>query len=215
MIEAAALDLDGTLLNSEQVWYEIHRDVFRTYGIIITPKLYKECWIKTNKGAAGLCKEFGIPLEEIRAQKRTKWEERKMDVQLMPGAQELIERLYQNFRLAVVSSSYRQSVQTALREILRAEDKIEVVVAYEDITNTKPDPEPYRKGRMLLGLQPHQCIAIEDAEKGVISATEDGLHCIAVPNEWTSDGDFSRADAVVKSLNDITLEMIEEISNKP
>jgi len=60
-------------------------------------------------------------------------------------------------------------------------------------------------------MEPPRCVVIEDAQMGVEAAYFAGMKCIAVPNEHTASSDFSKATAVVSSLDDITLEFIDSL----
>ena len=77
------------------------------------------------------------------------------------------------------------------------------VVASGDFTHSKPDPEPYLIGIERCGYPAHECLAIEDSERGVLAAKRAGLTCWAIPSAMTNDGDFSNADRVLDSLQDV------------
>ncbi len=78
-----------------------------------------------------------------------------------------------------------------------------VIVAKEDCTKFKPDPEPYLITAKKLGVQPEYCVVIEDSEAGVSAAKSANMYCVAIPNKHTKNQDFSHADKVVTSVKDI------------
>ena len=77
------------------------------------------------------------------------------------------------------------------------------VVASGDFSNSKPHPEPYLIGIERCGYPAHECLAIEDSERGVLAAKRAGVTCWAIPSAMTKDGDFSKADRVLESIEDV------------
>ena len=77
------------------------------------------------------------------------------------------------------------------------------IITSDDFTCSKPHPEPYLLGIRHSGYNANQCIAIEDSERGVIAAKNANLFCLAIPNELTCKSDFSRADRILKNINEI------------
>ena len=77
------------------------------------------------------------------------------------------------------------------------------VITPNDYANSKPNPEPYLLGIKHSGYKDVECIAIEDSERGVISAKQANLYCIAVPNQMTISSDFSKADIIVNNIDEI------------
>ena len=77
------------------------------------------------------------------------------------------------------------------------------VITYEDVKNHKPYPDAYNLAIKLSKQSYLNCIAIEDSERGVIAAKNANLFCLAIPNELTCKSDFSRADRILKNINEI------------
>jgi len=107
-------------------------------------------------------------------------------------------------RLGMASSSSRAWVSGHLTR-LGLLDYFEVLRCAEDVEAVKPDPALYRAALEGLGLAPHEAIAIEDSAHGVLAAKRAGLYCVAVPNVVTRGLDFSQADRVLKSLDEVPL----------
>jgi HAD superfamily hydrolase (TIGR01509 family) len=124
---------------------------------------------------------------------------------------DLIKRLHdKKVPIAVTTSASRENTLLVL-EKAGIGGLFEVIVSKEDCKNLKPHPEPYLLTAEKLGINPKFCVVIEDTALGVQSAKEAGMMCIAIPNEYTKDQDFSRADVVVKSGKNVEaiLEFIE------
>jgi beta-phosphoglucomutase len=188
----------------------VHRNVFARYGVVITEEDHKNYWIRFSKGSEYVAKQHGLDYALIKPHMIEEQKRLAHKIQSLSYANELVDLLYSKFLLCVVSYSPRYVLENSIKQF-GMHQKMKAIVAYEDVTNNKPHPEPYIKGVQLMGFKPDECVAIGDTEKDVISAKNAGLKVIAIPNKWTEDCDFSRADKVVKSLKDITLEMIREI----
>ena len=85
------------------------------------------------------------------------------------------------------------------------------VVTRELYDNAKPAPDAYLTAAGRLDRLPRQCIVLEDSWRGVGAAHAAGCVCIAVPNELTAGQDFSLAALVVRSLDDVTLGLVEDL----
>jgi len=93
-------------------------------------------------------------------------------------------------------------VDTILRGLGIAE-RFRAVVGGTDVPCGKPPPDVYLRAAEELGFAPAQCAAIEDSATGVIAAKAAGLRAIVVPNRYTALQDLSRADAQVRSLEQV------------
>ena len=117
----------------------------------------------------------------------------------MPGAIELVEMLAGAFRIAVVSSSGRRTIDIIL-DRLQIIQLIDVIVSSEDVGQEKPSPEPYVLAAVRLGARNCRSVAFEDTEAGIQSAVRAGSRVIAVRHEFNRNHDFSDADLEVASL---------------
>ncbi|MGV8168507.1 MAG: HAD family hydrolase [Candidatus Nanoarchaeia archaeon] len=86
------------------------------------------------------------------------------------------------------------------------------IVTHEDCKRGKPFPDPYLTTANKLNINPQDCIAIEDTAIGIDAAKNAGMKCIAIPNDYTKNQDFSRADMVVTSAKDITLDLLQKLA---
>ena len=86
-----------------------------------------------------------------------------------------------------------------------------VVRTSDDVDEVKPNPALYGSAVEILGVAPHQAVAIEDSHNGMLGAKRAGLKCVAVPNPVTVSQDFSLADLRLDSLQGITLDSLLEL----
>ena len=96
--------------------------------------------------------------------------------------------------------------------IKRIPGKGSFVLTREDYEQTKPHPEPYLTAMQRHSLQPDRCIVVEDSERGLAAASAAGVDCIIVLNEWTKNGDFSDALAVLEQIGDVPDVILEHTS---
>lgn len=117
-------------------------------------------------------------------------------VQVMPGAPELVRSIPAG-RWGVVTSGSRLLAQNRLRYC--GLPVPEALVTSDDVTNGKPDPEPYLKGAQLLGFRSSECLVIEDAPAGIQSARAGGMKVIGMASTYAAER-LAEANAVIAKL---------------
>lgn len=213
MITTVIFDLDGLLADTEGLHFQSYREVLAQHGVDVTLEQYIEHWIRGGKGVTDWAREHGLTLDVplIRKQKYARYQELvELSVQPMQGAVELLQRLHNKRRLALASASHGNSVEWVLR-CLGITRYFEDVLSGDDVTRSKPFPDIFLKSAQNLKIDPAECVVLEDAERGVRAANSAGMKCIAIPNVYTRDNDFSLATKVVSSLDEVTLELLEKI----
>ena len=123
---------------------------------------------------------------------------------LRPGINRIVDEARgANLRLAVCSTSKLESV-LAVMDLMGAERKswFEQVLAGDVVSRKKPDPEVYLLVLERLGLEPGECVVVEDSQIGMTAALAAGMHCIVTTSVYTATEDFSGADRVVSELGD-------------
>jgi HAD superfamily hydrolase (TIGR01509 family) len=217
LITTVIFDLDGLLADTEPLHCQAYRDALLAEGIPLTEAEYCEHWVRSGKGIADWLAERGFthdPLALRRLKSRRYLDLLACELRPMPGALELLNRLHGRKKLGLASSSYRDAVDGVL-DGLGVARYFQAIVSGLDVARVKPDPEIFVAAAQQLDSSPSECLVIEDAEKGVIAAHRAGMHCIAVPNEYTRHHDFSKATRVCASLDDISLEFIASIQVNP
>ena len=123
----------------------------------------------------------------------------------------LVRALHGRKRLALATSSYRESATAVLARV-DVGRYLDVIATYESAPRRKPHPDVLLYVASQLGVPPDRCVALDDAEKGIVAAHAAGMKSIAVPTPDTRDNDFSRATLVVPSLDAVSLEMIDSLA---
>lgn len=206
MIEAILWDNDGVLVDSETLFFEMTRRFFAEAGLQVEAEYWGVEYLGNAKHSYQIAGELGLAPELIPPlldRRNAAFVERlRSSVPLMPKVRETIEALSGKVRLAIVTGSPRDKVTLmhAAHDLL---DHFEVIVTDDEITNAKPHPEPYLKAMELLGVEPSQCLAVEDSRRGLDSAVAAGLRCIAVPNALTRIQSFERAFAIEADVSGV------------
>lgn len=121
---------------------------------------------------------------------------------LRPGVKRLMkEAMDAGLRLGVCTTSNERAARAVAYGILK-EIEFEFVLAGDVVSKKKPDPAIYNLALQKTGLQPEQCIVIEDSRNGVLAAKAAGMHVVATTNVYTENEDLSEADIIVTTLGD-------------
>ncbi len=215
MISAAIFDLDGVVVDSEPLHYLSEKEMLSKRGVNLRRSDIKEIVGRTEmEGIQYLKDRFGLKdsAKQLYEEKQRIYKRMlRKAVKPRPGLFKLLNSLEdEGMTLAIASSAPRENIDIVLKA-LGIEDKFRAVVSGDDVERGKPSPDIFLLAAQRIGIKPKNCLAIEDAQNGVEAAKRAGMTCIAVPNQFTQDQDFSRADAVVQGLEDIDLNFIRSI----
>lgn len=212
MIKGILLDLDGLISDTEKLHMKAYQDAFWEKGVEITDKKYSSHWIQAGLGVRDLINEKNLNLEvETMRDLKKKYYDKLLDTQLkpMPYAKEFVEYFHKKLPMCVASGSLGMDVKKVL-ELLDLMKYLEFYLSHNDVENGKPHPEIWLKAADMMGLKPQECIALEDAEKGIVAANKAGVPVIAIPTIYTKDNNFSSADFLAKDLKE-AMEIIENL----
>jgi sugar-phosphatase len=126
-------------------------------------------------------------------------------VSVMPGAAELLKSVPEA-RWCVVTSGTRYLATARLK--LGNLPTPKVLVSADEVSKGKPDPEPYLMGAKLLGMNPVECLVIEDAPAGIRAAHAGGMKAIAITSTYTASA-LVEADTVIQKLAQIRVSILE------
>jgi HAD superfamily hydrolase (TIGR01509 family) len=212
-VRAVVFDLDGVLVDSEELWDVVRRRVAAEAGRSWPPEATRAMQgMSTAEWSAYLTGPVGIPVapEEVAATVVDRIAAQyDMRLPLLPGAVEVVERLGRRWPLGLASSSPRRLIDTVLESAGLAQ-RFQVSVSTEQVGAGKPSPAVYQTVVQRLGVDPSRAIAIEDSSNGLRSAADAGLGVLAVPNAAfpPSEDALALADVVVDSLDEITVALV-------
>ena len=184
-LPAAVLwDMDGTLVNTEPYWISAETELIESYGGSWT---HEEALQLVGSGlfnSADIIRAKGVdlPHQEIidRLTDRVMQQLVEFGIPWRPGARELLVDLKENgVPTALVTMSIGRMAHHVADHLGFV--GFDAVVAGDDVAESKPHPEPYLRGAELLGVDPAECVSIEDSEPGIRSAVAAGTVTIGVP----------------------------------
>jgi HAD superfamily hydrolase (TIGR01509 family) len=213
VIEATIFDLDGVLLDSEEVWDAVREAFVRERGGRYDAAVQRAMMgMSSREWARYLHDSAGVPDEPdaINAEVVERMLAAYRDhLPLVPGAAEAVARLAERFPLGLASSSNRPLIDTVL-ELAGLTDLFRATVSSEEVGRGKPAPDVYLETARRLAVAPDCCAAIEDSHAGIRSAHAAGMRVIAIPNpSYPPDDDaLAHADVVLSSLAELTPEAV-------
>ena len=208
MIEAVVFDLDGVIVDSEQVWDDVRERLVRERGGRWHDRAQADMMgMSSPEWSRYMQEELGLeqtPQEINDEVVRRLLERYEADLPLIDGAAEAVHRLAADFRLAVASSSNRPLIDAVL-ETAGIAGCFAATVSSEEVSRGKPSPDVYLEAARRLGVPPERCAAVEDSASGIRAAHAAGMLVVAYPNaHYPPDREaLALADAVVGSPAEI------------
>ena len=215
MIAAVVFDLDGVLIQTEEIWDEVREELARERGARYDAEAQRAMMgMSSLEWSAFMHDELGIPEppEQISAEVVWRMERRYRErLPLIDGAREAVERMAARWPLGLASSSNRPLIDAVL-ELAGLAEFFQVTVSSEEVARGKPAPDVYLEAARRLGVPPERCAAVEDSHSGIRSAKAARMRVIAVPNPSFPPGDeaLSEADVVLGSLAQLRPEIVAQ-----
>jgi HAD superfamily hydrolase (TIGR01509 family) len=213
VIEAVVFDLDGVLLQSEEVWDAVRERYVRERGGRYDAEVQRAMMgMSAPEWSQYLHEEAGVPddPDAINREVVTRMLEAYRDrLPLLPGAKEAVRVVAAAFPLALASSSNREVFEEVLR-LAGLTGCFQATVSSEEVARGKPAPDVYLEAARRLGAEPGHCAAVEDSHAGIRSAKSAGMRVVAIPNAaYPPDEEaLELADAVVRSLDELTVSVL-------
>jgi len=212
-LQAVLFDMDGLLVDTEPLWFEIESEVMARLG---------GDWSQADQaelvgGSLQTTLDYllGKATRPVSRERLARWmldgmvsRLNRSSVTLRPGAFDLLAEVRAaGAPYALVTSSERVIMDAVLRGTGL---EFPVTVCAEDVTRIKPDPEPYLLATKLLGVDPASSVVLEDSPNGVVAAEAAGCRVIAVPNVAPVPSAPGRV--IVDSLTEVNLGTLRELA---
>lgn len=213
MTDWIVFDLDGTLIESEQIWRDVRRDfACESGGEWHDDSQRAMMGMRTDEWAKYMHDSLRVPLapDVIKREITERVSARLVQkVPILPGADAALERLSGAFVLGLATSSALPVANAAL-EATGWRDYFKVVVSADSVARGKPAPDVYLRALERLKAEASRAVAIEDSANGIRSAHAAGLTVIAIPNrEFRPDpAALALASRIVDTLDDLKVETI-------
>ena len=217
MPAAVIFDLDGVLMDSEQLWNGAKEALVREAGGRWRDEAATTMMgMSSPEWAAYLHDELGVPMDVDAINRdvvRRMEEGYRRELPLLPGAGDAVRALAAHWPLGLASSSNRELIDLVL-ELAGFADAFRVTVSSEEVSRGKPAPDVYLETARRLEVAPEACVAIEDSSNGLRSAAAAGMAVIAVPNpHYAPAADaLALAAAAVPIVGDVTPALVRRVA---
>ena len=208
-VQAVVFDLDGILVQSEELWDAARRELAAEHGIE-WPDTATDAMMgmSSKEWSKYVHDEVGVPDPPEEINRRVlEWVEKRYreDLPWIPGAQEAVKRMATAFPLGLATSSNREIIDIVV-EVGGFEDLFQTTVSSEEVERGKPAPDVYLEAMRRMNVDPANTAAIEDSTNGLLSAHNAGMRVIAIPNDAHPPAEKGLAVA------DVVLDSIEKLS---
>jgi len=206
MLKGILFDMDGVLLDSEKFITQAGILMFAEKGYKVLASDFKPfTGMGENRFLGGVAEKYGIPfdIEKDKARAYAIYEEiTRGKLAPLKGVRDFIQRCKRkHLRLAVATSADEVKMRINLRETGLKEELFDTLVNGLEVVQKKPHPEIYLLAAARLGLDPANCLVVEDALSGMKAARAAGCKCLAITSSFSAK-EFGQADWVVKHLGE-------------
>lgn len=213
--QAIIFDMDGTLMETEEQWDVVRRQLAAENGIPWPEEATRAMMgMSTPEWGEYLAASVGLPMTATEAAEKTidaMAAHHQAGVELLPGAVESVRRMAAQYRLAIASSSPRRLIDAGV-EAMGIGDVLSATVSTEEVAAGKPAPDGFLRAAELLGVAPGKCVAVEDSTNGVLSALAAGMTVVCVPPAFHPPAEEVLArTTVLASLDELTIDLIASL----
>jgi HAD superfamily hydrolase (TIGR01509 family) len=208
-LEAVVLDMDGVLIEGEEVWDAVREGLVRERGGHWAPEATVAMMgMSSPEWSRYMAEELAVPMEPaaISAETVRRVAARYTEaLPLMDGAVEVVRELAGHWPLGLASSANRPIIELVLDRAGLA-GCFRATVSSEEVARGKPAPDVYLEAAARLGVAPQRCAAVEDSASGLRAAAAAGMWVVAVPNRRYPPPPelVQAADLVLADLRELT-----------
>ena len=213
--KAVLWDMDGTLINSEELHWLAWRETMTKEGLVITRDQFLSTFGQRNDsiipawlGSAATAER----IERIGETKENVYRDlvRQVGIAFEPGVASWLHRLQQHGWQQAIASAAPHANIDAILESLSAKHIFQAIVSAEDVHRGKPDPEVYLLAATRVGVPANRCIVVEDAVAGIEGARRAGMRSVGVSH----NGKDLHADVCVESLELLEPDAFDRLLNQ-
>lgn len=217
MLKAVLFDMDGVIIDSEPLHHKAYYGMFEEIGIEVSDILYESF---TGQATLNVCSQlvaiFNLnnqPTELVQIKRRifTGLFFSDPNLKLLDGVEDLIKDYYQNgLTLILASSASMQTINNVFNRF-ELDQYFEAKLSGADLKQSKPHPEIFLKAAETSGFNASECMVIEDSTNGIKAAHAAGIYCIAYQSTHSKNQNYSLADKVIGSFDEIKFESVKHL----
>jgi HAD superfamily hydrolase (TIGR01509 family) len=202
-MKAIIFDMDGLMVDSERLYQQAQEEITRQFNKTLPERArLKMMGRKPLESMKIFAEALDIPTDAeqlLETRNNIMREKYKNDLVPLPGLNHIIDAFYGKLKMAISTGAQEEFLDIVVDQ-LEIRNKFDVLQASDEIEQGKPHPEIYLKTCKKLGLNPGECIVLEDSLNGVLAGKRAGCYVIAVPSEYTKQENFDSADFVADDL---------------
>lgn len=215
-IRAILFDHDGTLVDSEMAHFEMWRNILKGFSVELSHEEYLDEYsgIPSETNAKLIAKNHSLDVspEELSLAKAEATSSYLSETAfpLMPGAYESVSYFHGlGLKIGIVTGAGREGLETTIRKH-NFDKYISTAVSGEDVQMSKPAPDCYLLAAQNLGVNPSECLAIEDTVNGISAATAANIKCIGVSQSKVAREKFSNTVHICSNLHEASTWIINK-----
>ena len=213
-LEAVLFDMDGVIIDSEPLWTEAERRFLASRMLEYSPQLKTVMMGRDAREAVRLLiKHYRLRegVEEVIAERNQLVTELfKQRLQPIPNVLRLLRSLRESgIKTGLASSSPKQLVKLALDK-LGITQLFEAIISGDQVARGKPAAEIYLAAAKKIGVDPANCLVIEDAPLGIAAAKAAGMRCLAISVN-VIESELAEADRVVRGFDEVDVQSLKDL----
>ncbi len=211
MIKGVLFDMDGVLVDSEPYICKAAIMMFEELGTKVSPEDFLD-FVGTGEnryiGGVAEMHRLIVDIEKVKARTYELYEKIVSGkLAPLPGAHEFIaDCRKRGLVLALATSADKIKMEINLKETAISPDFFRAIITGLDVINKKPSPDIYLKAAEGIGLQPDECLVVEDAVSGIKAGKAAGCRCLAVTTSFNAS-DLQEADWICNSLLSVPVDI--------
>ncbi|WP_437188442.1 HAD family hydrolase [Planctomicrobium sp. SH668] len=206
LIQGVAFDLDGLMINTEEVFHLTGTELMRRRGKLATQALFNAMMGRRAREAFSAMiemMELDDSIEMLQAESEEIFEEYlHVHLRPMPGLFELLDAIERSGTPKAVATSSNRIYLTRMLTHFDLIDRFDHLLSGDDVTLGKPNPEIYLKAAEALRVPPEKLLVMEDSENGTKAGVAAGAYVVSVPHDYSRHHNFTGARGVAFALND-------------
>jgi len=214
-LKAVLFDMDGVILVSMEQHLEAWQHAFRKFNVHVNPE---DFYHLEGRGVKSVVEDLSVKynidpgLAPVLMETKIRYYDNIYKAEFYDGLFDLLDLLTgKALKLAIVTGGGRDRVQRLVDEYFPG--VFHCIITSDDVQQTKPNPEPYLKAAERLGIDPSDCIVIENAPLGIRSAKQAGMFVIAIQTTLGREY-LNEADQITGSMREVQTVLENLISSK-
>lgn len=205
-ISAVAFDMDGLLINTEELYFDVFEELMQRRGQHYTHDLRRSMMGLPSPRA------FDVLIERAQLKENAAELEQECDeifsgvlpdrLAVMPGVLELLELIEQRGLPRCVATSSRRSFADDCLAAVGVLEQFDFIITAAEVARGKPHPDIYQEAARRMSVPPRNMLVLEDSQNGARAGVDASACTIAVPGDHSRDHDFSGVAYIANSLND-------------